>query len=389
MPGGVPAREIESLIAGLQDASWTRKAAALREATAWLAGGEVDSEIELRLGPLVLEAANDRKWEVRKAATLALAEFRHLNSEVPEQTFARLARDTNRWVSQAAMRASRRLRSRADGAKEWALTGGAQDPTLQYIMARIHQIGLQSMTPARIYDLATEMGDRFYRDLAADTAHEIRTMLTPLEGYLVQLRIHHSESGTSDKRRDHYLATALARLQKLQILVDDLHVYSSPSEAAFTPVDVASIVREAVAMGSERAMRDPASVELQVDVPKGLIVEALQDQLIRALANLVANAYQAMSEGGALAVRARLIGAGFVELTVSDTGHGMTAEQIERAMERFGTTRRDEGGTGLGLPIAQRIIDQDHGGELSIESTPGEGTKVTVVLPLRRDADGG
>ncbi|MBI2895545.1 MAG: hypothetical protein HYY06_18455 [Deltaproteobacteria bacterium] len=388
MPGAVPAHVIEGLLEGLRDASWTRKADALREATALLASGELDRGAEDQLGPLILQAAGDLKWEVRKAAALALAEFRHLNSDVPERTLDALLKDSNRWVSQAATRASRRLRSRTDRAKEWPLTEGAQDSTLQHIVARIRQIGLRSMTPARIYDLATEVGERYYRDLAADTAHEIKTLLTPLEGYLVELGRHLSERGTSDATADRHLATALARLQQLAVLVDDLHTYSSPNEAPFAPADLESVIQEAVARGSERARQGGPAVELQIDVPKGVVLDALEQRLIRALANIIANAYQAMPQGGSLVVRARPMGTGFVEVTVADTGHGMTAEQIEHAMERFRSTRKGEGGTGLGLPIAEHIIVQDHGGELSIESSPGEGTKVVVVLPLRREADG-
>lgn len=213
--------------------------------------------------------------------------------------------------------------------------------------------------------------------------------MTPFEGYLVELRRHLAEQEPADAAADHYLATALARLQQLQLMVENLHVYSSQTEATFAPVDLARVVQDAVALGLERATSDgdASAIEQRVDVPAGLIIETLQERLVRAVANLIANAHQAMPEGGTLGIRAKLVGAEFVELTVSDTEHGMSANQIEQAMERFGTTRRDEGGTGLGLPIAERIIERDHGGELSIESTPGAGTKVVIVLPVRRDAE--
>ena len=75
----------------------------------------------------------------------------------------------------------------------------------------------------------------------------------------------------------------------------------------------------------------------------------------------------------------------FVALSIGDTGVGMTSEEVEHAMKRFRTTRGDRGGTGLGLPIAQRIIEHDHRGQLSIESERGLGTTAVVVLPLRRE----
>ena len=131
---------------------------------------------------------------------------------------------------------------------------------------------------------------------------------------------------------------------------------------------------------------DVSSISQKIQVPEGLTIDGLQDRLVRALTNLVANACQAMPEGGTLEVRATRLGTESVELTVSDTGHGMTSEEIEDAMERFRTTRRKDGGTGLGLPIAERIIQDDHGGDLSIESTPGRGTRVVVVLPVHHEA---
>ena len=390
MPESGRAPDVEGLLEGLRDESWSRRADALREATARLSGREVERDVELRFATPIIEAAKDEKWEVRKAAALALAEFRHLDGDVVQQTLDALVKDPNRWVSQAAGRASRHVRARADQAKEWPLTGDTGDPTLQHIASRIREIGLRSLTPARIYDLAIEIGEHFYRDLAADTAHEIKTLLTPFEGYLVELRRHLAEQSQADATAEHYLDTALARLQQLQLMVDNLHVYSSPTtEANFAPVDLGRVVRDAIGIGAERGMSDVkgSTVKQRIHVPDGLMIEALQERLVRAVANLVANAYQAMPEGGTLEVRAKLIGAGSVELSVSDTGHGMSSEEIDQAMERFGTTRRDEGGTGLGLPIAQRIIEHDHGGDLSIESDPGEGTKIVIVLPVRREAD--
>lgn len=383
------ARWMDELISGLRDASWSRRADALRDATGRLASGDLDRASEDQLSSFIIAAAADQKWEVRKAAALALGELRYLDNDVAQRALDTLIQDTNRWVSQAATRANKRLRSRNARAQEWPLTEGAQDPTLKLIVERIRQIGLRSMTPARIYDLATEVGERYYRDLAADTAHEIKTLITPIEGYLVELDHRLAERGARDATGDHYLATALARLHQLAVVVDDLHTYTSPGEASFAPVDLTSAIHEAIDRGSERATKELELAELKIQVPNGLEVEGLQQRLVRALANLVANALQSMPQGGRLDVSAKVVGSSFVEIDIADTGRGMTAEQIEHAMERFRSTRKDQGGTGLGLPIAEQTIVQEHGGELAIESSPGEGTKVVVVLPLRRDRSGG
>lgn len=389
MPSGVPADGIDDVLDGLGDPSWSRKAEALRTATARLATGDLNAAQEARLAPPIIEASRDPKWEVRKAVALALAECRHFESTLVQRVLDELARDSNRWVSQAADRGSRRVRSREQRGREWALTENTQDPTLQHIAARIREIGLRSMTPARIYDLAMEIGEQSYRELAADTAHEIRTLLTPFEGWLAELRRHLAARGLSDDTSERYLEAALARLEQIQLLTENLRVYSSPSEDDFGPVEVAAVVRDAVVIGSEcvgEATTSP-TIERIVDVPAGLIIDGLRERLMRAIANLVANACQAMPDGGTLTVRARLAGGGRIELTVADIGRGMSAEMIDEARVRFRTTRRDEGGTGLGLPIAERIVVHDHRGDLSIDSAIGKGTTVTITLPVRRRSD--
>lgn len=389
MPEGAPTDEIEDLLERLRDSSWSRKADALRATTAKLASGTLGREAEQLLGTSIIEASTDPKWEVRKGVALAVAELRYLSGEIAQQTLDGLSNDSNHWVSQAAARAIVRRRSRAHRANEWALTEDTQNPTLQYIAGRIRKIGLRSMTPASIHNLAMEVGEQFYRELAADTAHEIRTLLTPFEGYFTELGRHLDASGTADEKTEYYLAATQARLQQIQMLVDNLHIYSSSAEADFVPVELDIVVRDAISIGSEPVLQDenPVSIKSHVELPNGLIIDGLQERLTRAVANLVSNACQAMPEGGTLTVKGKLAGSGLVELTISDTGHGMTTDMIDQAMERFHTTRRNEGGTGLGLPIAQRIIEHDHGGELSIYSEPNEGSQVIITLPVQHKSE--
>lgn len=384
---GTP-RDIDDILEGLRDPSWTRQAEVLRTATARLASGDIDDELESRLAGSIINAATNEKWEVRKAAALALGELQQV-SDLAQKQLEQLAEDSNRWVSQAALRSSRRLLSRSRRASEWPLTKDNRTPLLEHIAARIRLIGLRSLTPARIYELAMEVGEQFYQELAADTAHEIRTLITPTEGYLVELR-RHLEEGPVDATSARYIEAALSKLRQLERLVENLRLYSSPTQTSFLPTDLAAVANEAVAIGCERAAQDAKSsqIELQRRMPDGLIVDAVRERLVCALSNVVANACQAMPHGGTLTLQAKSIGGDSVELTIADTGCGMSTEAVEAAMERFGTTRRDEGGTGLGLPIAQRIINVDHGGELSIESAPGHGTTVSIVLPVHHPPNG-
>jgi signal transduction histidine kinase len=384
MNGRSSATSIEEIFDDLSDASWTRRVAGLQTVTARLASGKLSLDREARLIAVLCELAQDPKWEVRKAVTMALAEVPGPEARI-HTVLDELARDANRWVNQAAGRALRRVRERSSRDTLWTLTAPVQDPTLEHIAKRTREIGLRSLTPALIYDIAMEISERSYRELAADTAHEIRTLLTPFEGYLVGLRRHLAAQGQVDDRAEHYLTAALGRLQQIQAFTEDLCTYSSAAETGFVVVAVAEVVSDAVHISFDHmaGRSEPPAIARAIEVSPGLVVEAMRERLTRAVANVVTNALQAMPAGGKLSVRARQVGLD-VELTVTDTGCGMSPEVLEQARLRFRTTRRDQGGTGLGLPIAERIVVGDHGGELIIDSLVGKGTTVTIRLPARQ-----
>ena len=113
-------------------------------------------------------------------------------------------------------------------------------------------------------------------------------------------------------------------------------------------------------------------------MPPIAVGTALLEQLLNGVA---ANAVQAMPEGGDITVSAARAGAGTVELRVTDTGHGMTGEQLARAFEPFSTTKQS--GLGLGLALARRILVR-HRGRIELRSEPGRGTEVTLSLPTSR-----
>ena len=383
--------EIDELLTALRELAWDKKTEALRTLTAKLAAGEVSEQHEGVVIPLIVAAARDPKWEVQKAAAVALSELRHADVGLVQSTLEGLARDQQtHYVKEAAERGLKRIRSRTQRQKEWKLTEDTRDPTLQHIMTRIREIGLRSMTPARIYDLAMEVSEQSYREVAADTAHEMRNIIAPFEGYLVDLGEQLSDDDADREDERTLVALALSRLEHITRLIDDLGVYSAPTAADFCPTNLDSVVREAIAVGADRGEQ---TVELEslvrhvIEVPHVIVIDALADRLLRAITNLVANAHQAMEAGGTLTIRALVMNGDRVRLTIEDTGTGMTPEAVEHARLRFRSTRRAQGGTGLGLPIAVRIIADDHRGELEIDSTVGIGTKITIMLPMRQASE--
>jgi len=112
-------------------------------------------------------------------------------------------------------------------------------------------------------------------------------------------------------------------------------------------------------------------------------------QLQQVLLNVVLNAIQATPVGGQIAVRTDVClgqeGGGCACLEVEDTGKGMSEAEIAKAFQPFFSTKAS--GTGLGLPIAKQIVDQ-HGGRISIASTPGRGTRVRIELPHQNPVGG-
>lgn len=355
---------LRDLIPRVEHDKWTERAIALADIGEALRAG-LDAEQEQALLPAVVGCTRDSKWEVRKAAAVTLPAFRHVPRGSLRKAIQALLDDRNRWVRRAAQTALQRTRVKTDA---WSLASASPDPTLSLITKRIREIGLRAMTPASILELASEVGELYYRDLAADTAHEIRTLLTPIEGHLGVL-----EKRVAEPEKIH-VVKALARVRLLAALVEDLRTYSSPDDGPTRNIDLARVVRDALAIASAGD-----SVEVQTTIPTGLIVDARLDRLIRAFANIISNACQAMPSGGELTIDAcgRMDS---VVVSISDTGPGMTSDGVEEAERRFASSRRHDGGTGLGLPIAKQIVAQ-HGGELAIESVEGVGTTVVITLP--------
>ena len=128
-----------------------------------------------------------------------------------------------------------------------------------------------------------------------------------------------------------------------------------------------------------QTLGEPISLALNFS-KEGAKVQTDKVQLEAALLNLASNARDAMPEGGQLMITVRRAGQkNRIELSVSDTGHGMPQEVIDRALDPFFTTKASGKGTGLGLAQVQRLMLQS-GGRVELSSTPGAGATVTLVF---------
>jgi two-component system sensor histidine kinase BaeS len=227
-----------------------------------------------------------------------------------------------------------------------------------------------------------QAGEERQRRLVADVAHELRTPLANLRGYLEALK-----DGVVPA--DPELFANLHREAVLQQrIVDDLQdlALAEAGRLAYhrTAVDLAELLETCAT--AHRAAVEAAGVDLRTRAGRDLLVDADPDRLRQVLGNLVANALRATPSGGSITLGAAAGGDATATLTVRDTGVGIPPEDLPHIFDRFwradASRERTSGGSGLGLAIARQIVT-DHEGRIEAESRPGAGTTITITLPRR------
>ncbi len=214
-------------------------------------------------------------------------------------------------------------------------------------------------------------------ELAAVVAHEVRNPLGVIFNSLGSLRRLLRPKGDAKM----LLEMMGEEADRLNRIVGDLLDFAKPTPALLRPEPLDRVVDEAVAAALAAA---GPRVALSREVPAGLPPVPMDARLIRqAVLNVAANAVQAMPEGGTLTVRARVEG-GAATIEIADTGPGIPREVRERIFEPFFTTKAT--GTGLGLAVVKRIVD-DHGGQVEVRPVPGGGTVFALRLPLAPPPD--
>jgi signal transduction histidine kinase len=220
----------------------------------------------------------------------------------------------------------------------------------------------------------------------ANMSHELRTPLNAIIGFSEVISA--ALFGPLDARYRDYAQDIHGSGHHLLRIINDLldlsKVEAGRLELRESPVPIALIFETCRRMVDDRAAVAGVSLDFQ---PTDLAVSGDELRLEQVLLNLVSNAVKFTPTGGHVAVSAMLALSGEVVISVADSGIGMAPEDIPRALQPFGqidnSLARPHGGTGLGLPLAQRLIEL-HGGTLTIDSELGKGTTVTVVLPVER-----
>ena len=234
-----------------------------------------------------------------------------------------------------------------------------------------------------------------WRELARRLAHELKNPLFPLQVTVENLMRAKQKSPEMFEEVFHEgTATLLAEINNLKTIIGRFSEFSRMPQPQRRPTQVNEVVRSVLRVfhaqlqNHELQNNELQNRELQNNYKNRIAVhtelaEALPeisadpDLLHRALQNLVLNAIDAMPQGGELAIRTRSRG-DRIEISVSDTGSGLTQEECSRLFTPYYTTKQH--GTGLGLAIVQSVVS-DHGGKISVESTKEKGTTFRIDLP--------
>ena len=237
-------------------------------------------------------------------------------------------------------------------------------------------ITFQDLTRIRALEETSRRQDRLAAigRMAASIAHEIRNPLAAMRGSIQMLRA--DMEGQSSQTE--LMEIILRESDRLNRIISDFLNYARPRSIIQSKVDVGELLRRTFTLLRNSAELNEHQI-IEEDVPdEPVLVGADAEQLQQVFWNLARNALQSMPAGGELRATVQPQNDNRLRIAFADTGRGMSPQQVEHLFEPFSSTT---GGTGLGLSIVYQII-RDHGGTINVRSREGQGTTITIELPV-------
>ena len=221
--------------------------------------------------------------------------------------------------------------------------------------------------------------------LAAGIVHEIGNPVAAISGLLGSLEMEQQQAPNSHDARLEKLQMVQQQVDRLAAIARDVSDFAVPQSGKRELLDLNGLIQNTNRfMRFDRRLRN---CEVALDLNPGLpAIYGVSDQLVQLLMNLMINAADAMEGDEAQEAQSRIaistfrVGSGAAGLQVEDNGHGMDEATLEKALDPFFTTKGAGKGTGLGLPLCYTVVNE-HNGTISLDSKPGVGTRVRVILP--------
>ena len=208
--------------------------------------------------------------------------------------------------------------------------------------------------------------------MAAGIAHEIRNPLGTLRGFAQYF----ARSESSDDTTHEYANLMIGEVDRLNRTVSALLQFSRPRDAEIALVNIGELLNRTIVFVQPDANDQQVALKLSL-ATDDIIWSADADLLQQVLLNLMQNSLVATPPGGEIEVGAHQQGDS-LHIWVADTGKGLSPDDQAKMFDPFFTTRKD--GTGLGLAMVQQIVEQ-HNGQIAVETQPGQGTRMTLILP--------
>jgi signal transduction histidine kinase len=327
-----------------------------------------DEQLDLVVD-LLQRLARHEKWEVRRAVAKAARYLRH---EAARPMLTGLLDDKNMQVVRAA---EQTLRLRSERLRVELLPEVLDKETQR----RLDELGAKH--PPRTREAAIRVGVQYGAFMVGTLAHQVRNALMPIEMRLMTL-----EKRTEGHPLQDEVKALRQQMMVVQRSLTNSREYARADEPDYRRIAVRSAVEQALEQVRPLPVATTNGLDAGVDVDVSVAIEAVESRLVEALVNVLKNAIEASEQRRPirLHITGKRTRAGQVMLSIRDEGCGMTEEQATRDIWRpYGTWK--EGGTGLGMPLVKKIVELEHNGELRVASRVGEGTTVTIVLPVQQE----
>lgn len=234
--------------------------------------------------------------------------------------------------------------------------------------------------------MADELGatEKMKNDFISSVSHELRTPLTAIKGWAEMLEDSSKDDSIDSKTLERGMGVIIGETERLSVMVEELLDFSRLQSGRMVlqpmKLDIIAELSEAVLTFEQRAIREKKAL-IYEEIDDIIAVTGDKNRLRQVFVNIIDNALKYSDEGGSVTISTLRSENGFVDIEVKDTGIGIPADQLEKVKTKFFKGNATRRGSGIGLAVADEIIRM-HGGEILLDSIEGEGTTVTIRLPI-------